>query len=681
MIRQIKEAVKKSVSWCVVLCTCVWASAGWAQDFAWDEMSIEDLMEVEVFSASKKEEPLFVSPAAVYVLTAEEIHRSGATSIPDALRGVPGVEVARIDASKWAVSVRGFNDVFADKLLVMIDGRTIYSPLFNGVIWSEHEIALQDVERIEVVRGPGGTLWGANAVNGVINIITRSATDTKGIVVTQSLGSETRARVSTSYGLKIGPWNGALRLHYASYGSTVRNGQNANDEWSTGRIGFRADRTLDNGDQLLLDVSGYSNEARDNYRIPIFDSPFIEERNADSHTSGGYVVAGWSRTVSDRSSWRVTAYYDDSNRDTGELTKGELHTWDIDLLHNWQLSDRHQLVWGAGYRQYWDSFREGEFVYFSPSSRWYSVRNAFVQDEFTLWPNRLKITAGAKVEHSSFSGVSVSPSARVAWTPNASNTAWAAFSRANRTPARGDQDLRAIGSVQEFITGTRRDTALFVLRGSSNFKDEQAESFEVGYRALLGERFRLDMAAYSTRYMMLHTNELVTPEFDPRYGRVVFPISFANNMDAVARGFEVALDTELTAEWRLRGTYTHTDISVEVDGFYDEGSSWEYISPAHQFALRSSNKCLWDVLCDLQLRYVGEVGDFRGGEYIAQADAYWGLDLRFSKAISDRLEIALMGHNLLNDRHTEFRVPITPIVESDIQRGFNFSVRWTPESL
>ena len=667
--------------WVVLLFACVWGSSSWAEEFNWDEMSLEDLMEVEVFSASKKEEPLFVSPAAVYVLTAEEIHRSGATSIPDALRGVPGVEVGRIDAGKWAVSVRGFNDALADKLLVMIDGRTIYSPLFNGVIWADNEIALQDVERIEIVRGPGGTLWGANAVNGIINIITRSATDTEGIVVTQSLGSETRARVSTSYGLKIGPWNTALRLHYASYDESIRNGQGADDDWSTGRIGFRADRVLGNGDELSIDLSAYSNEARDNYRIPVFEAPFIETRNADSHTAGAYAVVGWSRTVSERSSWRIKAYFDDSHRDTGELTVGELHTWDIDLLHQWQLSDRHQLVWGAGYRQHWDEFERGDFVYFDPASRWYSVRNAFAQDQFTVIPDRLNITAGAKVEHNSFSGLSFAPSVRVAWTPNASNTAWLAFSRANRTPARGDQDLRALGSVSEFITPTRRDTVVTVLLGSTRFKEEEVRSFEIGYRANLGGRAQVDLATYRTEYDDLHTNELVTPRFDDELDRVVFPVSFANNMSATSQGVEVAIGAELATDWQVRATYTHTDIDVNVRGTYDEGTSWEYISPAHQFALRSSNKCPWDVLCDLQLRYVGEVGDYRGGRYIPQADAYWGLDLRFAKSLSERLEIALVGRDLLYDSHAEFRVPITPIVESDVQRGFSFSVRWTPDSL
>lgn len=671
----------KSVLWAVLLCACAWVSSGRAQEISWDEMSLEDLMEVEVFSASKREAPLFVSPAAVYVLTAEDIQRSGATSIPDALRGVPGVEVGRIDASKWAVSVRGFNDVLADKLLVMIDGRTVYSPLFNGVIWSEHEIALQDVERIEIVRGPGGTLWGANAVNGIINIITRSATDTEGIVVTQSLGSEMRARVSTSYGLKMGSWKTALRLHYASYGESIRNGKSADDDWSTGRIGFRADRILDNGDELSVDLSAYSNEARDNYRVPVFESPFVETRNADSHTAGAYAVIGWSRTASERSSWRVKAYYDNSHRDTGELTEGSLHTWDFDLLHQWQLSDRHQLVWGAGYRQHWDEFERGDFVYFDPASRWYSVHNAFAQDEFTVVPDRLKFIAGAKVERNSFSGLSFAPSVRLAWTPNASNTAWVAFSRANRAPARGDQDLRALGTVSEIISPARRDTVVSVLRGSAQFKEEEAQSLEIGYRAKLGSRAQIDLAAYRTEYDDLHTNELVTPRFDEDLGRVVFPVSFANNMDATSLGVEVAVGAELTKNWQVRGSYTHTDVDVTVRGSYDEGTSWEYISPAHQLALRSSNKCLWDMLCDLQLRYVGEVGDYRGGQYIPQADAYWGLDLRLAKSLSDRLEIALVGRDLLYDSHAEFRVPITPIVESDIQRGFNFSVRWTPDSL
>ncbi len=677
----LRKRCNKSVLLALLLCACIGVSAGWAQEFDWDEMSLEDLMEVEVFSASKREEPLFVSPAAVYVLTAEDIYRSGATSIPEALRGVPGIEVGRIDASKWAVSVRGFNDVFADKLLVMIDGRTIYSPLFNGVIWSEHEVALQDVERIEVVRGPGGALWGANAVNGVINIITRSATNTEGIVVTQSLGSETRARLGTSYGLIMGSWKGALRLNYAANGSSMLNGKTVNDEWSTGRIGLRADRTLGNGDELLVDLSAYSNESRENYRIPVFESPFIETRNANSRTSGAYAVIGWSRTVSEHSSWRIKAYYDGSHRDTGELTEGQLHTWDIDLLHYRAFGARHLLVWGAGFRQHWDSFEKGEYVSFDPPSRFYSVHNVFAQDEFTVVPNRLKLTVGAKIEHNWFSGISFAPSMRLAWTPNVSNTAWAAFSRANRAPARGDQDLRALGSVSEITSPTRRDTVVSVLRGSTRFKEEEAQSLEFGYRAKLGSHVQVDVAAYRTEYDDLHTNELVTPEFDEDLGRVVFPVSFANNMDATSQGVEVAVGAELAEDWQVRGSYTHTEVDVRVRGNYDEGKSWEYISPAHQFALRSSNKFLWDVLCDLQLRYVGEVGDYRAGEYVRQADAYWGLDLRFSKSLSERLEIALVGRNLLYDSHTEFRVPITPIVESDVQRSFSFSVRWTPDSL
>ncbi|MEC7227709.1 MAG: TonB-dependent receptor plug domain-containing protein, partial [Candidatus Latescibacterota bacterium] len=398
MTNLLKRRLRDGLLWAIVCCLSTAISGGWAEDFDLDLMSLEDLMEVEVFSASKKEEPLFVAPAAVYVLTSEQIQSSGATTIPDVLRGVPGVEVARIDASKWAVSVRGFNDVFADKLLVMIDGRTVYSPLFNGVIWSDNEIALQDIERIEVVRGPGGALWGANAVNGVINIITRRAMDTKGVVITQSLGTETRARVSTTYGLKIGDWNSALRLHYASYDHAVRNGKSAADNWTTGRIGLRADRTLANGDELSVDLSTYRNESFENYRIPVLEAPFLSERNTVSHTSGSYAVIGWARTASKRSTWKVKVYYDNSFRDSGELAKSELHTWDIDLLHQWQIGEGHQFVWGAGYRQHWDEHAVRDFVYFDLPSRWYSVFNVFAQDEFALLPDRLKLTAGAKVE-------------------------------------------------------------------------------------------------------------------------------------------------------------------------------------------------------------------------------------------------------------------------------------------
>jgi len=681
MTNLLKRRLRNGLLWAIVCCLSTAISVGWAEDFDLDLMSLEDLMEVEVFSASKKEEPLFVAPAAVYVLTREQIQRSGATTIPDVLRGVPGVEVARIDASKWAVSVRGFNDVFADKLLVMIDGRTVYSPLFNGVIWSDNEIALQDIERIEIVRGPGGALWGANAVNGVINIITRRATDTKGVVITQSMGTETRARVSTTYGLKIGDWNSALRLHYASYDHAVRNGKSAADNWTTGRIGLRADRTLANGDELSVDLSTYRNESFENYRIPVLEAPFLNERSANSHTSGSYAVIGWTRTASERSTWKIKAYYDNSFRDSGELTKGELHTWDIDLLHQWQIGEGHQFVWGAGYRQHWDEYAVRDFVYFDPPSRWYSVFNIFAQDEFALLPDRLKLTAGAKVEHSSFSGISLAPSVRLAWTPNTSNTFWVAASRANRAPARGDQDLRALGTISVFETEARSDTIVTVLRGSSKFENEVARSVELGYRTQLGARWRLDMAAYRTEYEGLHTNELVTPEFDQQLGRVVFPVSFANNMDATSKGFEITLDTELMSEWQLQTAYVYTDIDVRVEGSYDEGSSWEHNSPTHQAVLRSSNRCLWDLLCDLQLRYVGEIGDFREGRYRVQADSYWGLDVRFSKSVSKSLEISLEARDLLYDRHAEFRVPITPIIESDVERSIGLALRWTPDSL
>lgn len=405
-------------------------------------MSIEDLMEIRVKSVSKKEQRLSRAASAVFVITAEDIRRSGATNIPDLLRMVPGLDVAQVNSSTWAISSRGFNDEAANKLLVLIDGRTVYSPLFGGVFWDVQQIPLEIIERIEVIRGPGAAVWGANAVNGVINIITKKASDTQGGLISgggtydQGFGTALfggKLRNDTYYRAFV---NGFNQNHFIGLAA-----QNGHDAWDVYRTGFRVDSKLGAKDSITFQGDAYNgSEGEVVAAVTSLVPPQPQILNLRLGLGGWDLLSRWDRAISSTSETTLQVYFDRTNR--GDSTYGEgRDTFDVDFQHHIGWGSRQDFVWGLGYRATSDSIRGSLRVTFNPPGESNRFSSSFVQDEIAIIPQSLYFTIGTKLEHNPFTGFGVQPDARIAWLANHKNMFWASVSRAMRTPTR-DEDVR-----------------------------------------------------------------------------------------------------------------------------------------------------------------------------------------------------------------------------------------------
>jgi len=408
-------------------------------------LSLEELLNVEITSVSKKKEPFFGAASAVFVIDQEDIRRSGATRVQELLAMVPGLEVARIDNNKWAISARGFNARFANKLLILLDGRTIYSPSFSGVFWETQDMILEDIDRIEVIRGPGGTLWGANAVNGVINIITKRASDTQGGLLSLGGGSE-EAGGLVRFGIKLKE-KASLRLYAkesnhdgaASYPS----GNELDTDSNLGRTGFRLDWDPTSGNSFTVQGEAMRGQYTERSKHVALSIPFSETVNDGSDLRGANLLFRWQQTQSPDSDTTFQVYFDHDRR-IGDTIGLEVNTFDLDFQHHFRANSRHDLVWGLGYRSSKDSVNNFQplQIFFSPDSRRTDLFSGFLQDEITLVADRLRFVVGAKLEHNDYSGAEFQPNARLAWTPTPTQTFWAAASRAVRTPNRAEDQFR-----------------------------------------------------------------------------------------------------------------------------------------------------------------------------------------------------------------------------------------------
>src|ERR1700686_401765 len=403
----------------LALTLLVLSGAGFAQQQDLTQLSLEDLMNTKVTSVSKKEQSLSRTAAAIFVISAEDIRRSGATNIPDLLRVVPGVDVAQINANSWAISARGFNHQFSDKLLVVVDGRTVYTPLFGGVYWDTQDVPMEDIERIEVVRGPGGTVWGSNAVNGVINIITKKAAETQGALLTGGEGTQAQGFGTVQYGGKIKE-DTSYRI-FAKYPndghSPDLSGQNADDGWHLLHGGFRVDAKVSKKDSLTTQGDIYTGEEGGTIQHATFNPPSNVTVERLPSLSGGNVLTRWEHIFSSRNDTTVQFYFDRYHRE-GPVASEHRDTLDFDFQNHIVLGVRQDLIWGAGYRHTADQALgtiDGAFV---PVSFAGQLFNAFVQDQIALKPDRVTLYLGSKFENSYFSGFDIEPSVRIAWTPN-----------------------------------------------------------------------------------------------------------------------------------------------------------------------------------------------------------------------------------------------------------------------
>ncbi|HWD19786.1 MAG TPA: TonB-dependent receptor [Verrucomicrobiae bacterium] len=606
-------------------------------------MSLEDLMKQEVTSVSRQPEPLAEAPAAIQVISQDDIRRSGAMTIPDALRLAGNLDVAQATAGSWDISARGFNGGVSDKLLVLMDGRTLYTPLLEGVIWNMQDYLLADLDRIEVVSGPGGTLWGANAVNGVINITSKDARDTQGVYIETGGGTELNDFAGVRYGGTL-----ASNVYFRAYvkyfdrGSEVfTNGVEAGDSWNRGQGGFRIDDERSAQNHLTLQGDYY---AGDTY-VPT---------NRVGRAAGGNLLGRWTHTFSDESDMSLQLYYDRTHivapfQGLGAFPPGNLtdnlDTYDLDFQDRFPLGDRNHVIWGLGYRFTHDSVSNAPAVGFLPPTLERDLFSAFLQDEVKIF-DRLFLTLGSKIEHNDYTGFEYEPSGRLQWNISDRQMVWAAISRAVRMPSRYDRDL-----FEPPPPG-------LLLVGNNTFRSESVVAYEAGYRAHLGARASGSISAYYNDYDHLRSVSLTPVTF--------LPVYYQNNLVAQTYGFEFSGDYQATKWWRWHASYDlqRDDIHVrpgQIDAFLAHN---ETADPQQQFQIRWAFDLTRDIDLDTALRWVDRI-QVNSGSSVATLPSYFELNARLAWRPAKHWELALVGENLLHTRHVEYGFPSSSQEEID----------------
>jgi iron complex outermembrane receptor protein len=585
------------------------ATPAWCQQKPADisQLSIEDLMNIEVTSVSKQEQPMSKVAAAIFVIGQEQIRRSGATNIPDLLRMVPGLDVAQINANTWAISARGFNHELADKLLVLIDGRSVYTATFPGVNWDTQDVPLEDIDRIEVIRGPGGTIWGANAVNGVINVITKSARETHGALITAGGGTAQRASGTAQYGGKLaGDFSYRAFAKYLDIGQSPDvEGDSSLDGWHLLHGGFRVDGNLTDSDSLTIQGDIFSGREGAEIIHTSLDPPENVNVQRSASLSGGNILGRWSHTFSNGSDATMQFYFDNNLRD-GPQAREATNTVDFDFQHHVAIGARHNLIWGAGYRRTADQ-TEGTIDYaYIPASLAMHVANSFLQDEITLKPDRLYLTLGTKLEHETFTGFNTEPSARLAWTLSKRQTFWAAVSRASRTPTRRETAGYIGLAAFPGPDGLPQEVVLF---GNPGQKSEHVIANEIGYRAQISRRASIDVALFFNTYSDLDTREPGTPFLEQASGSAleIIPITWGNKIHGTTDGIEVSTDWRISNRWTVSPGYALLQMHLHADATStdtDSAPTTEGSNPRHQIFLRSHVDLRRNFTWDVNVNYV-----------------------------------------------------------------------------
>jgi iron complex outermembrane receptor protein len=622
------------------------------------KMSIEQLVDVEVVSMTslfKKQVDLEKAPAAAYVVTADDVRRLGITTLPEALRLVPGMDVARIDSHEWAVSARGFDAQFANKLLILVDGRTIYGPAYGGVNWGMQDMVLEDLDRIEVIRGPGASLWGANAVNGVVNILTKSARDTQGLLVTTSGGTEDQPEVAVRYGGQL-----ATNLYYRVYGKyfnrdglVTSSGADARDDWNSIQGGTRLDWEPSDENKFTLQGNYYNDFVHENENVVILVPPFGTNINRLNHDYGGNVLGRWTHQFSELSSFTLQAYYDHFKQE--QVGSSETRdTFDFDGQDRFPIGTRNDVIWGFQYHLTADKFPPNFFLTWTPPERHDQLFSAFLQDEITLAPNCLSLTLGSKVEHNDYTGVEVEPSVRLLWTPTEKQTIWAAVSRAVRTPSRYEDGARVNYSVSA-IPSPPNSTSLGLvsLFGNPNVGSEELLAYELGYRIEPTKRLSFDLSAFYNQYD--HLLRFVTNSSFVQGPVTVFPQTIMNSGSAETYGAELSAQWKVLDNWRLSASYSLLEAHLHPSDREFQGN------PEQQFQLRSYLDLPGNVEFNGAVYFVDrQVAE--AGLSTATIPAYVRLDLGVIWHPSKSVEIGIWGQNLINGRHEEF-----PSLKSSVQ--------------
>lgn len=649
------------------------------------DLDIEQLMDIEISSVSKRMQKLSDSPAAIAVVTGEDIRRMGATSIPDALRMVPGLHVAHIDANKWVVAARGFSDQYANKLLVLIDGRSVYTPLFSGVYWDVQDVMLEDVERIEVIRGPGATLWGANAVNGVINIITKTAKDTQGALASGGWGNEETGFGGGRYGFALND-----RVHGRVYGKyfhrdafVSESDHTGADEWEQGRAGFRLDADAGD-DDVTLQGDLYRGASGATYRFWQTETANgLVSFEGDDQVRGGNLISRFTHHFSDTSSAQLQLYYDRTERDI-ELYREIRDTFDVDFQHDFAICDWQRVIWGTNYRWTKDRVTGVPTVRLTETSRIGDFVSAFLQDEISILET-VRLYLGTKAEYNSYTGFEIQPGARLAWTPNEQHTLWASVARAVRTPARVDDDIVIdipppvnLTSVVGFPA-----TGISQVRGTRHSTSEDLLAIEGGWRWQPVPRLSFDAAAFYNFYEDLRSVEAGAPPTSEIFAAflaflgtgqrqaLVIPGPFDNLIDGETYGSEVSANWQPLDWWRLGVGWSWLKVQLANDERsvdVTSEASLETAAPEHMIHLKSQMDLPFGVQLDSYVSYVDNLAS-------KDVDAYVRVDARLGWSPMKSLQLDLVGQNLFSTQHEEFASPILGHA-TEVERSVFGKVTW-----
>ncbi len=621
------------------------------------QMSLEQLSQIEVTTPTKEPEKAFKTPAAIYVITGEDIRRSGVTSIPEALRLAPGVEVARIDSNKWAIGIRGFGSRLSRSVLVLIDGRTVYTTLLAGTYWEVQDTMLEDIDRIEVIRGPGGTIWGPNAVDGVINIITKRASETQGTLVSGGGGNEDQGFLNARYGGSHGK-----QLQYRFYGKMFTRGPEYHedgrnfDDWRSIQGGFRADWQRDPKNTYTFQGDIYDEQAGESVVATSYTAPYQSVLDQNALLSGGNIMGRWDRDQGENRGFEFQAYYDRTNRH--EPNFGELRdTFDLDFTQHWRLLSRNDVTWGLGARfSHGDDLEVVSGLTFQPSQRTDRLLTAFFQDQFTIVRDKLALIVGTKLLNTNFTDFAPEPSARLLWTPDKATTVWASATHAVRTPADAERDFFLSGFVG-YGPGAIPFFARF--NANRNFRPEQMNGYELGVRKLIAKKTYIDIAAFLNHYHNLFSEDLTggpVLEDDPAPPHLLLPAEFGNGLLGQTKGIEVAPEWRPTENWRLRGSYSFLHMNIEKGpNSMDVGTAPGIMgsSPDHEFFAQSA----WDVSKILQFDVDVRFESSLPGQTNEQGQfvhAYSTADARLGWQVNRELELSFVGRNLLQPHHVEF---------------------------
>ena len=567
------------------------------------ELSLEQAIDIEVISVTKtKGQDVFTSPAAIYVITQEEIRRSGPQILPEVFRSVPGLHVGRTSANKWAISIRGFSAALNNKLLVLIDGRSIYTVRFGGVDWDMHNIPLETIERIEVIRGPGGSLWGANAYNGVINIITKSASETQGTLLAVGGGSEHQIKSAAIYGDKLKDDNG----HYRIYGEFDKfddfkrsDGSDGVDAWDTAQTGFRTDWNKDRSDFTLQGDFNY-------HRMGLFLPGLFKPSKIQAYS--GNLLGRWTKSFDDESQLSMLFYYDMVNRKE-VITNEVRHIGNFEFQHNFEISEGHQFVWGGRYNINADRLGNSQFIQVSDQKRTLQTISGFVQDSFYIEPDLLKMIIGTKIESNAFTGFEYQPNARLVWTPNEKNAFWGAASRAVRTPTRLEDNAALPG----------------IANINPDLDSEELISLEVGLRHIFNKDLFVEVAGFANKYDNLIAQNFATDGLE-------------NVSKGESQGFEITTTFQATDSWKLLANYSY--FNIDLHGKREDD---EFSFPRNMANLKSFIDINDKLQFNTTLSYSDNISTFNTPSILR-------LDIGLTYKPNENTEISIWGQNLTDSQ-------------------------------